>query len=404
MRAKPRILALFGARVLFGAERASIETLAALQDQGCEVLCLVRHEAWNDHVPAALAARGLASRKVPFVDGWLKGWRLRIVLRNPIAMVIGNWRMLRIAREFQPTHVYAFNHLHVLSCVPALAWMPAPLIYHAHDSPTRHRWFWRALWSFVVRRTSRFVAVSRFIAKELQLTNVRPGQIEVIYCAPPKRVMSQTRGLISEGCRNVVFIGQISEHKGPHLLVEAFRKIAGAYPDSRLFIAGRISEWRGDEWAVRLRDQVAGDPLLRDQVVFLGFVEDLPNLLKDCIVLVVPSIWEDPMPLVVTESKEAGLPAVVFPSGGLPELIENGVDGHVCCDKTVAALEHGLRFYLQDPSLARQHGLAARASLARFGISDFGRKWLSVFEATKGHAESPRKDQIASSPASDKGI
>ena len=57
---RPRILALFGTRVIFGAERANIEALAALSDQDCEVLCLVRHESWNDHVAAALAARGLA--------------------------------------------------------------------------------------------------------------------------------------------------------------------------------------------------------------------------------------------------------------------------------------------------------------------------------------------------------
>ncbi len=54
-----RILALFGARVIFGQERANIEVLAALRDVGCEVLCVIRPEEWPEimAVRAALDAR-----------------------------------------------------------------------------------------------------------------------------------------------------------------------------------------------------------------------------------------------------------------------------------------------------------------------------------------------------------
>ena len=87
---KPRILALFGTRVIFGAERENIEVLAALREQGCDVLCLVRHEAGNDHIPAALMARGLAWRKVPYIDGWLRGWRSRVA---PQSRRIHRWQL-----------------------------------------------------------------------------------------------------------------------------------------------------------------------------------------------------------------------------------------------------------------------------------------------------------------------
>src|SRR4029077_21069337 len=114
MSEQPRILALFGVRVIFGAERENIESLAALREQGCEILCLVRHEAWNHAIPKALAARGLACAPIPYIDGWLPGWRLWITLRNPVAFVVGNLRFLKIVRDFRPTHIHAFNSLHVL--------------------------------------------------------------------------------------------------------------------------------------------------------------------------------------------------------------------------------------------------------------------------------------------------
>jgi glycosyltransferase involved in cell wall biosynthesis len=381
MSARPRILALFGARVIFGSERGNIEALAALRDNGCEVLCLVRHEPWNDHVPAALAARGLASRKVPFIDGWLAGWRLWILFRNPIAFCVGNWRAYRIVREFRPTHIHAFNHLYVLSFVPLLILSRIPMIYRAGDKPTRHRWFWRVVWSFIVGRTDRFVAISRFIAGELESTHVNPDRIEVIYGVPPRHINSGMSPPIDRGLRNVVFVGQITEDKGPHFLIEAFRNLAGSSPDARLLIVGRVSDWHGDDWARSLRDRTAKDPILRERVSFLGFVEDVPTLLRSCEVLVAPSLWEEPLGLVVMEAKQAGTPSIVFPSGGLPEMIEHGVDGYVCRDKTVEALEDQLRFYLNDRSLVRQHGAAARDSLARFGIANFGRRWLGVYKA-----------------------
>ena len=95
------------------------------------ILCLVRHEAWNDHIPAALTARGLAWRKVPYIDGWLRGWRLRTMFRNPVAFLAGNWRVLKIAREFRPTHIHAFNTFYLLSFLPALVLVRTPIVYRA---------------------------------------------------------------------------------------------------------------------------------------------------------------------------------------------------------------------------------------------------------------------------------
>lgn len=324
MNSQPRILVLFGARVIFGAERENIETLAALREQGCDVLCLVRHEAWNDHVPAALAARGLMWRKVPYIDGWLPGWRIRTVLRNPVAFIVGNWRFLKIARDFRPTHIHAFNAFYILNFLPALVLVQVPMIYRAGEKPTMHRWEWRMLWRFVVARTRRFVPVSNFIANELKATGVTAERIEVIHGVPPNRVKNEVLSAIPPpdgSMHDIVFIGQISESKGVHLLIQAFQSVAKSHAQARLLIAGRISEWSGDKWARDLRKIVAHDPILRSRVIFLGFVENVPELLRGRAVLVVPSLVEEGFPLVVMEAKAAGVPSIVFPSGGLPEAI-----------------------------------------------------------------------------------
>lgn len=380
----PRILALFGSRVIFGAERENIDVLSALRQKGCEVLCLVRHEEWNNEVWESLDRQQLPWRRVSYIDGWLPGWRLWILMRNPIAFVKGNIQFLRIVREFRPTHIHAFSPLFVYSFFVAIALTRLPLVYRCGDMPIRHRAIWRGLWRLLVARTNHFVAISRFIARELVRTGASQSSVEVIGGRPPQRVLTQDQkfvfGEIGPSPRLIAFVGQITERKGPHLLVEAFGQLALRYPDSKVLVAGRISDWEGDDWARALQSRTGADPVLSKRVVFLGYTEDIQGLLSKCCVLVVPSLVEEALGLVCLEAKQASIPSVVFPSGGLPEMISNYADGIVCKDKSVDELAAALEFYLSDTARAAQHGKAAFASLEKLGVDDFVNRWLTVYE------------------------
>jgi glycosyltransferase involved in cell wall biosynthesis len=80
------------------------------------------------------------------------------------------------------------------------------------------------------------------------------------------------------------------------------------------------------------------------------------------------------------EAKVAGTPSVVFPSGGLPEMVRHQVDGFICRDKTVDALVEGLRWCLVDHARLQSLGAAARAdSVTRFGHVRFAAAWASVY-------------------------
>jgi glycosyltransferase involved in cell wall biosynthesis len=98
-----------------------------------------------------------------------------------------------------------------------------------------------------------------------------------------------------------------------------------------------------------------------------------------CNLVVIPTLTDEPLANVVLESKQAGLAAIIFPSGGLPETIEHGVDGFICRDKSVESLTEGLRFYLAAPDKIVAQGSAARASLAKFQISDFSENWWKIY-------------------------
>lgn len=119
-------------------------------------------------------------------------------------------------------------------------------------------------------------------------------------------------------------------------------------PQSYFLYAGRLSAEKGIEVLLHglaetnYRLKIAGSgPLevnlkllvnqlgLESQVEFLGFQNNrqLAKLIDGATALVAPSIWYENMPLSVLESLGRGCPVVASRIGGLPEVIQDGVNG-----------------------------------------------------------------------------
>jgi glycosyltransferase involved in cell wall biosynthesis len=79
----------------------------------------------------------------------------------------------------------------------------------------------------------------------------------------------------------------------------------------------------------------------------------------------VPSRWHENQPMAVLEAFACGLPVVTTGLGGLPELVEPGVDGAIVPAGDPAALAAALTGILADPSLAAAMGKAGRAKVER---------------------------------------
>jgi glycosyltransferase involved in cell wall biosynthesis len=394
---RPRILVLFGSVVLQGAERGNLEALAALRRQGADILCLISDEAWNTIVPPTLDERGFAWLKVPYSHiGKGLNW-YNLLWKNQRRFLQANNAFLRAIREFQPTHIHAYAQSQTFTFCWGLMRTGTPLVYRAGDVPTLHNWFWRVVWRFTVWRTARFVANSHFVARSLSASGVPADKITVIYNTPPTR-SSQGRAVLElqlpTGTRAFAYIGQISEHKGPHVLVNAFRDLAAEFPEAHLILAGRISDWEGDAWARALRDVTKADTLIGNRVTFLGEIEDVARLLARCEALVVPSLCDEASPNVVMEAKQAGKAVIGFPRGGLPELIEHRVDGLLCSEATKSALVQALKAYLEDPAMAREHGAATAATGTRFGNAFFGANWRDVYATAKHETRRNSRERL----------
>jgi glycosyltransferase involved in cell wall biosynthesis len=378
-----RVLALFGGVVRLGAERSNIEMITALKDAGAEVLLLVPDGNWAADMRSYLTSLGLRYVECPYLLVAGSNSRFRWVL-YPFQIIYASAKFLAVVRQYKPTGVLCSSPLAILNFLPALALSDHPLVYRCDDKPILHSWVFVMIWRFILWRSSTIVAVSRFIARVAITAGAMAERVSVIYNRPPRRAAHETfkESTVEADAFYVIFAGQVTEKKGVAVLVEAFRKVHADYPASRLLIVGRISDWVGDTWAREFRDATLKDESLCGHVIFSGFMDDVPGLMERCDLNVTPTLTEEPLGNVVMEAKLAGIPSVVFPSGGLPEMIRQGENGFICETRDVEGLAAGLRFYLSQPDLAKTHGEAARQSLDRL-IGNFTQESIAAFEAAR---------------------
>jgi glycosyltransferase involved in cell wall biosynthesis len=382
MPSTPRILAIVASRVFYGQERANIFVLETMKAAGAEILAVVEDHASYQAIPEQLQQRDIPFKAVPTIGRRHPGYLWDFMFGNAVRLISGRLRLRAIIQDFGPTHIHVPNAFAFI-----MAWISAPanihIIYRIGDLPATHNHIWRWIWRRIVRRVEHFVADSNFIAGELEKLGVVRSRISVIYSAPPKRKQGPQPSRMPENFQEILFIGQISPAKGVDRLVSAFRMVANEYPDARLRIVGRISDYAGDKWARDLAHAAMAEPALQGRIFFPGEIDNIFEILASCGFLVVPSMHAEPFGLVVTEAKAAARPAVIFPRGGLPEQIYSGSDGYVCADTSIEALAEGLRYYLGDPDRVRLHGQAALHSLKRMGVEQFAERWRKVYSETK---------------------
>lgn len=158
------------------------------------------------------------------------------------------------------------------------------------------------------------------------------------------------------------FMGRLDPMKGLEILLEAVA--AQPSPGSvSLSIAGR-----GDDAYVRtLHGLAARSPV---KVEFVGHVRPA-DFFPTLDLLAVPSIWEDPFPRVFHEALAYGVPSLVSPLGGLPEVISHGRNGFITAEATAESYRASIATLARegwDRSAVRLACLAAASAYAPAAI------------------------------------
>lgn len=379
-----KVLVVFGNIPLLGQERGNIQVFTSLKEVGVEACFMTHREYGYLSIQPELDKQGLSWEKGTFPGLFSTAMSLRTWCTRVREVLQSNRDFKRIFKAYRPTHIHIGNEGHFINLLPALWFVRTPVIFRLGDAPRSHRFIFRLIWKwFIIPRVNRFVCISRFIEGLLLDAGASKDNISVIYNFPPDRPgidpVEEDLPAPFEG-HTVFYMGQINQEKGVGLLIEAAITICLERKDVRFLIAGDYS-WK-NEFAKELMGQIEKCGLSQ-RIEFLGYIHAIPEILRQSTLHVCPSISEEPLGNVVVEAKKAGIPSVIFKSGGLPELITHLQDGYICTNKTIDALAEGINYFLDlEADVLRTMGEQACQSLYRLQITraQFTAAWQLVYE------------------------
>jgi glycosyltransferase involved in cell wall biosynthesis len=154
------------------------------------------------------------------------------------------------------------------------------------------------------------------------------------------------------GKKVVLFTGKLIPTKGVTYLVRAARQI-----DAEVFIIGDGPERK------RLMAQAKGNP----RVHFPGYLASdwLPEFYRRADVLVVPSVWDEPLGLISLEAMSSGTPVVASNKGGISEAVKHGHNGYLVRARSARAIAEAVNKLLGNEELLGKTSRNARQFIER---------------------------------------
>jgi glycosyltransferase involved in cell wall biosynthesis len=207
-----------------------------------------------------------------------------------------------------------------------------PLIWYMRDG-LEDRGLSRKMLALLSRRCDLTVCISRYVEAQFREyisasvpANVIYNIVDLSLFRPGALPPADLRKMPGEIWYGVV--GAITTLKGHDIFLDAAERVLNQLPNAIFAIVGNnpyVTE-AGFRYEERLRSRVANSSL-RDRVKFVGFRNDVPNILSQVDVLVQPNRGPEGLGRSVLEAMACGVPVIAVNKWGPAELIQDGQTG-----------------------------------------------------------------------------
>lgn len=234
------------------------------------------------------------------------------------------WNLVKISGQFDVIHC---NWLIPQGIVQAFVKKtPYLLTGHGGDVTSLNTGIFKLLKKKALKNAGKVTVVSNQLKSKLLQTYSFSQEIPVISmgCNLKKfKKENRKENCFGQGSKKVVlFVGRLAEKKGVSYLIEAMRQI-----DALLIIVGEGPE------KDKLKQQAAQ---IGGKVRFLGSKshEELPQIYASSDLFCLPSVTakdgdQEGLPTVALEAMASGLPVVGSDSGGIAEVVQDGITGYL---------------------------------------------------------------------------
>jgi glycosyltransferase involved in cell wall biosynthesis len=167
--------------------------------------------------------------------------------------------------------------------------------------------------------------------------------------------------------KNTMLIGTIGHFaplKGYEELLGAMREVVRAGFDVKLAIVGDTIYRNSDRYKQKIL-KIVDSMALRDKIIFTGFREDIPEILASLDIFVLASRCEG-FGRVNLEAMAMGKPVISTNTGGIPEVVLDGVTGIIVPPGDSKTLSHAIMRLLGSPHLRECMGQEGRRRVEKY--------------------------------------
>src|SRR6266699_1313029 len=210
-------------------------------------------------------------------------------------------------------------------------------------------------------------SVQRWIKQYKNEVYYLPNGVDLeLFDKPPKQETSNY---------NLLFLGRLEKIKGVESLIQAIPFIIKVFPQTTLTIVGDGGN-KTDLFNLTKNLQ------LEKHIQFTGWVEhkDLDTYYEKASLVVVPSIVADAFPLVILEAMSAGRPVIGTNIGGIPEIIDDKVDGYLVEPENPEQIADKVIKLFQEANLLKELGRNARKKAEKFSIEKHVENLEKIYE------------------------
>lgn len=225
-------------------------------------------------------------------------------------------------------HIHWAKDLNLAVFSKLLSRRDVRLVYTRHMGITRQKkdFYHR----FLYRGVNKLIVGTKLVYDEaIRYLPLKENIIEQLYIGVPSVSADHDKyKIIIENSRirdrkfKIGLFGRIEQGKGQEVLVHAVEDLVERGHDVGAAIIGHIMD---DSYFSNLRDHIESSKL-SDYIQFFGYMEK-PDSIMACFDVIVLTTYCETFGLVLVEAMMAGVSVIGTDAGGVPEIIENGVNG-----------------------------------------------------------------------------
>lgn len=350
---KPKILWMIDSLGHGGAERLTLAILERFDRERFDLrVCALQERGGNP------VAKDLQNAGIP-VD--LLGIP---TLRHPANL----FKITTYLRRHKPQLIHAQLEFSIIlgSLAARLMGIPCVATLHTLDNPQeqRARWRYRITLAALKHLCNRSIGVSKIT----RLHYLRDGKIPdekiitlyngidlSIYkdTSTEERIAKRKEFGLAPDSVVAVTVAVLREPKGIQFMLQAMAQLRETHPNLQYLIVG------DGEHGPALKE-MARNLGLTTQVIFAGQRKDIHEILPACDFFVLPTLTEA-LPTVLMEAMAAQKAVIASNVGGVPEMIEDGVNGRLLPPGDVSALAHACAQLAENSALRKAWGTAGQA-------------------------------------------